>query len=79
MSLSNIYGESSDANAMAVIHHALDRGINLIDSDAMYGWGHNETLVGKALKGRRASVVLASKFGQTRQLPPRARATPQLA
>ena len=53
MSLSGIYGESSDDNGMAVIQHALDKGINFLDSADMYGWGHNETLVGKALKGRR--------------------------
>jgi len=67
MSLSGIYGESSDDNGIAVIQHALDQGINFLDSADMYGWGHNETLVGKALKGRRDTVVLASKFGQTRQ------------
>ena len=66
MSLSGIYGESSDENGVAVIQHALDQGINFLDSADMYGWGHNETLVGKALKGRREGVVLASKFGQTR-------------
>jgi aryl-alcohol dehydrogenase-like predicted oxidoreductase len=67
MSLSGIYGESSDDNGIAVIQHALDKGINFLDSADMYGWGHNETLVGKALKGRRDGVVLASKFGQVRQ------------
>src|SRR5665647_3443466 len=66
MSLSGIYGESSDENGIAVIQHALEQGINFLDSSDMYGWGHNETLVGKALKGRREGVVLASKFGQTR-------------
>ncbi len=66
MSLSGTYGESSDENGMAVIQHALDQGITFLDSADMYGWGHNETLVGKALKGRREGVVLASKFGQTR-------------
>ena len=66
MSLSGIYGESSDENGLAVIHHALDRGITFLDSADMYGWGHNETLVGKALKGRRDKVILATKFGQTR-------------
>ena len=66
MSLSGIYGESSDDNGLAVIHHALDQGINFLDSADMYGWGHNETLVGKALKGRRDGVILASKFSQTK-------------
>ena len=67
MSLSGTYGASSDDNGLSVIHHALDSGINLLDSADMYGWGHNETLLGQALKGRRDGVVLATKFGQTRQ------------
>jgi aryl-alcohol dehydrogenase-like predicted oxidoreductase len=67
MSLSGIYGESSDDNGIAVVHAALDAGINFLDSADMYGWGHNETLLGKALKGRRDEVVLASKFAQVRQ------------
>jgi len=67
MSLSGTYGASSDDNGLSVIHHALDSGINFLDSADMYGWGHNETLVGQALKGRRDGVVLATKFGQTRQ------------
>ncbi|UYN95772.1 MAG: aldo/keto reductase [Enhydrobacter sp.] len=69
MSLSGAYGKSDDAEAIRVIHHALDRGIDFLDSSDMYGWGHNETLLGKALAGgRRDRVVLATKFGQT-QLP----------
>ena len=67
MSLSGTYGASSDDNGLSVIHHALDSGITFLDSADMYGWGHNETLVGQALKGRRDGVVLATKFGQTRQ------------
>ena len=66
MSLSGIYGESSDDNGISVIHHAIERGISFLDSADMYGWGHNETLVGKALKGKRDKVILASKFGQTK-------------
>jgi aryl-alcohol dehydrogenase-like predicted oxidoreductase len=68
MSLSGAYGRSDDAEGMRVIHHAIDRGITLFDSSDMYGWGHNETLLGKALAGRRrAGVVLATKFGQTQR------------
>ena len=66
MSLSGIYGASSDDNGVAVIHHALDRGITFLDSADMYGWGHNETLLGRALKGRRDKVIFATKFGQTK-------------
>jgi aryl-alcohol dehydrogenase-like predicted oxidoreductase len=70
MSLSGIYGASSDDNGIAVIHHAIDRGINFLDSADMYGWGHNETLLGRALRelqgGRRDQVIFATKFGQTK-------------
>jgi aryl-alcohol dehydrogenase-like predicted oxidoreductase len=63
MSLSGLYGASDDADGIAVIHEALDRGINFLDSSDAYGAGHNEELVGKALKGRRAGVILSTKFG----------------
>jgi len=66
MSMSGTYGRSDDAQSIAVIHRALDLGMNLLDSADMYGWGHNEELVGRALRGRRAGVVLATKFGQVR-------------
>src|SRR5258708_14275970 len=66
MSLSGAYGKSDDAEAIRVVHHALDRGVSLLDSSDMYGWGHNETLLGKALAGgHRAKAVLVPKFGQT--------------
>jgi aryl-alcohol dehydrogenase-like predicted oxidoreductase len=64
MSMSGTYGKSDDAQSIAVIHHALEQGINFIDSSDMYGWGHNEELLGRALKGRRERVVLSTKFGQ---------------
>ena len=68
MSLSGAYGKSDDADAIRVVHHAIDAGVTFLDSSDMYGWGHNETLLGKALAGgRRAKVVLATKFGQTQQ------------
>src|SRR5213594_2568050 len=66
MSMSGAYGKSDDAESIDVIHHALDLGINFLDSSDMYGWGHNEELLGLALKGRRGQVVLATKFGQVR-------------
>ena len=65
MSLSGVYGDADDAASEKLIHHALDIGVNHLDSSDMYGWGHNETVLGRALKGRRDQVVLASKFGQT--------------
>ncbi|MBS0559023.1 MAG: aldo/keto reductase [Proteobacteria bacterium] len=65
MSLSGIYGAADDAASEALIKHALDQGVNHLDSSDMYGWGHNEEVVGRAIKGRRHEVVLASKFGQT--------------
>jgi aryl-alcohol dehydrogenase-like predicted oxidoreductase len=66
MSMSGIYGKGDDAEAIAVVHRAIERGVNFLDSSDMYGWGHNETLLGQALKGRRERVVLATKFGQVR-------------
>jgi aryl-alcohol dehydrogenase-like predicted oxidoreductase len=64
MSLSGIYGESDDAAAIDLIHHAIERGVDFLDSADLYGWGHNEELLGRALQGRREKVVLATKFGQ---------------
>jgi len=66
MSLSGVYGAADDAASVTLVQHALDRGITHIDSSDMYGWGHNETLLGRALRGRRDRAVLATKFGQTR-------------
>jgi aryl-alcohol dehydrogenase-like predicted oxidoreductase len=63
MSFSGVYGPSEDAAAIALIHEALDQGITMLDSSDAYGKGQNETLVGNAIKGRRGSVVLATKFG----------------
>jgi aryl-alcohol dehydrogenase-like predicted oxidoreductase len=63
MSFSGVYGPAEDANSIALIHAALDRGITMFDSSDAYGKGHNEELLGKALKGRRQGVVVATKFG----------------
>ena len=68
MSLSGVYGKSDDADGIRVVHHAIDSGVGFLDSSDMYGWGHNETLLGKALAGGwRDKVVLATKFGQTQR------------
>lgn len=63
MPMSGTYGHAEDADGIAAIHRALDLGITLIDTADVYGDGHNERLVGRALKGRRDEVVLATKFG----------------
>ena len=63
MSLSGTYGPSDDAVGIAVIHEALDRGVTMLDSSDLYGAGHNEQLIGKALAGRRDGVIVATKFG----------------
>jgi len=67
MSMSNVYGKCDDAESIAVVHHALDLGVNFLDSSDMYGWGQNEELLGRALRGRRDRVVLATKFGNLRR------------
>src|SRR5262244_127877 len=67
MSLSGVYGTSDDEDGIKLIHRAMELGVDHFDSSDMYGWGQNEELLGRALKGRRNGAVIASKFGQTRQ------------
>jgi aryl-alcohol dehydrogenase-like predicted oxidoreductase len=67
MSLSGVYGEADDEASIALIHAAIEMGVTHLDSSDMYGWGHNETLLGRALAGRRDTVLLASKFGQVKR------------
>ena len=64
MGLSGVYGPADDAESITLIQRAIDLGVNHLDSSDMYGWGHNEDVIGKALKGRRDRVVLTTKFGQ---------------
>jgi len=66
MSLSGVYGESDDRAAIGLIHDAIARGVDFLDSADLYGWGHNEELLQRALKGRRDKVVLTTKFGQVK-------------
>ena len=63
MGMSAFYGAHDDAESIATIHHALERGLNLLDTADMYGPHTNELLVGKALKGRREQAFVATKFG----------------
>jgi aryl-alcohol dehydrogenase-like predicted oxidoreductase len=66
MGMSGMYGESDEAQSIATLHAALDAGINLIDTGDFYGLGHNEALIGKALKGKRDQALLSVKFGALR-------------
>ncbi|MHB1895774.1 MAG: aldo/keto reductase [Metallibacterium sp.] len=63
MGMSDFYGSHDDAASEALIKSALDRGVNFLDTADMYGPYTNEQLVGRAIKGRRAQVFIATKFG----------------
>jgi aryl-alcohol dehydrogenase-like predicted oxidoreductase len=63
MGMTGAYGRPDEAEAMATIHRALEIGLNFLDTADAYGSGANEELVGRAIKGRRDEVVLATKFG----------------
>jgi aryl-alcohol dehydrogenase-like predicted oxidoreductase len=63
MGMSQSYGPGDDDESIRTIHHALDIGVNFIDTAAAYGSGINEQLVGKAIRGRRKEVTLATKCG----------------
>jgi aryl-alcohol dehydrogenase-like predicted oxidoreductase len=66
MGMSDFYGDRDDAESIATIRHALDRGLTLLDTADMYGPHLNEELVGKAIKGRREQAFVATKFGIVR-------------
>ena len=66
MSMSGTYGKGDDTQSVGVVQHALDQGVSLLDSSDAYGFGHNEELLGRAIRGRRDRVVLSTKFGQAR-------------
>src|SRR5215213_2511755 len=66
MSMTPIYGEPSEPEAIATVRRAVELGVTLIDTSDAYGFGSNEELVGRAIKGIRDKVVLATKFGNIR-------------
>jgi aryl-alcohol dehydrogenase-like predicted oxidoreductase len=66
MGMSGMYGPADEAESIATIHAALDHGINLLDTGDFYGMGHNEMLIGRALRDRRDRALLSVKFGAQR-------------
>jgi aryl-alcohol dehydrogenase-like predicted oxidoreductase len=66
MGMSQSYGPADAEESVATIHRALDLGVTLFDTADVYGDGHNEELVGRAIRGRRDEVVLATKFSLSR-------------
>jgi aryl-alcohol dehydrogenase-like predicted oxidoreductase len=66
MGMSGMYGAADEAESISTIHAAIDVGVNLIDTGDFYGMGHNEMLIGRALKERRNKVLLSVKFGAHR-------------
>jgi aryl-alcohol dehydrogenase-like predicted oxidoreductase len=67
MGMSQSYGTPDDQESTATIHHAIDRGITMLDTADMYGGGTNEELVGRTIAKRRNEVIVATKFGNMRQ------------
>ena len=63
MSMSGCYGAADDDECIATLHRAFELGVNFLDTSYSYGAGHNQTLIGKAIKGRRDQVVIHSKSG----------------
>ena len=66
MGMSEFYGSFNEKESIDTLHKAIDLGVNFFDTADMYGWGANERLLGKAFKGRRDDVILATKFAVMR-------------
>jgi aryl-alcohol dehydrogenase-like predicted oxidoreductase len=66
MSMSGLYGAAADTESIATIHRALDAGVNFFDTSVSYGSGHNQELIGRALKEWRGKAIVHSKFGVRR-------------
>ena len=66
MGMSGMYGAADEHESIATIHEAIDRGINVLDTGDFYGMGHNELLIGRAIRDRRERVLLSVKFGAMR-------------
>jgi aryl-alcohol dehydrogenase-like predicted oxidoreductase len=67
MGMSGFYGRADERESIATVRRAIELGVTLLDSADMYGSGHNESLLGRAIAGRRAEVQVATKFGLRRE------------
>jgi aryl-alcohol dehydrogenase-like predicted oxidoreductase len=67
MGMSDMYGPADEAESIATVHRALELGVTLLDTADVYGFGHNERLLAKAIAGRRDEAVIATKCGIVRK------------
>src|SRR5881227_2945337 len=66
MGISDFYGPADESESIATIQEAIDRGVTLLNTGDFYGMGHNEMLIGRALRDRRGKALLSVKFGALR-------------